>query len=1285
MSHHSFGEFNEDKEEWLSYTERLQEYFTANEVEGEEKKRAVLLSACGATTYQLIRNLTAPAKPSSKTFKNLVELVQQHKSPKPSVIVQRYSFHTRQQKEGESIADFVADLRKISDHCNFGATLTEMLRDRLVCGIRNTALQRRLLAEEDLTFDRAFSMCQAFAAAERDTRDIQSSQKKSTSSVLTVKKVVDTHATQQRSTHLCYRCLGKHFPRECPFKQAICHHCSKRGHIQKACFAKHEPKKTPGYVKRKARPVHVVEGDTVDHIACDECSHPDTYTLFHVSDSNRSPIIVSMLVQGIEIPMEVNTGAAVSLISEATYKKLLKETKPQLQPTNVILKTYTGQSIEALGQLSIDVQYGSQKAGNIRLLVIKGDGPSLLGRNWLSMFRLNWKQLCLVKSITPNLDSILEAHAGMFRDELGKLNNQEVDIVVQPDSTPIFCRSRPVPHSLRAKVEEELLRLENEGVIQRVERADWAAPIVPVVKPDKSVRICGDYRMTVNKVAKLDSYPLPRIEDIFTSLAGGKHFSKLDVAHAYLQLPLKDSCKQYTTINTHKGLFQYLRLPFGVSAAPLIFQRTMETLLAGIPHVSVYIDDILVTGTSDEEHIQTLEQVLTRLESCGMRLKKSKCVFFAPSVKYLGHSITVEGLAPTDEKVQAVKEAPAPQNVGQLRSFLGMISYYNKFLPNLASQLAPLHKLLEKNRKWEWTTAQEEAFQTAKSNLTSECLLVHYDPLKELVLECDASPYGLGAVLSHPGSGGQLQPIAYASRSLAAAERNYSQLEREGLAIVWGVKKFHQYLYGRKFVIYSDHKPLQSILNPSRHISTMASARTQRWALTLSAYDYSLKYKSCSNLANADSLSRLPLPLVPDDVPMTGEALYLVDLLDNSPITSTSIRMWTEKDPTLSKVSTYILQGWPSTVDDALRVYHHRRNELSVEDRCLLWGSRVVVPERGRRMVLQLLHEGHPGITRMKSLARSVVWWPGIDSAIEEAVKTCLSCQENAKSPPPASIHPWEWPSQPWSRIHIDYAGPFLGKMFLVVVDAHSKWIEVVSVPSATSSNTIKQLRAMFARYGLPQQIVSDNGTSFTSAEFHEFVKKNGIHHRTIAPYHPSSNGLAERAVQSFKRGLKKDDSEADVETKLARFLFHHRSTPTATGISPSELFLKRRMRTQLELLRPDLQERIRHQQQKTVDRYKAHSPPFEVDDPIFVRNYSSGPRWIPARIVSVSGSSNFDVESEDGRILHRHPDQIRRRCTSSHNVIDDDDCLPNPPSPPPLRRSTRTRHPPSRYQPSWN
>ena len=320
---------------------------------------------------------------------------------------------------------------------------------------------------------------------------------------------------------------------------------------------------------------------------------------------------------------------------------------------------------------------------------------------------------------------------------------------------------------------------------------------------------------------------------------------------------------------------------------------------------------------------------------------------------------------------------------------------------------------------------------------------------------------------------------------------------------------------------------------------------------------------------------------MPRDIPMVGESLHLMEVLDNSPITASTIRKWTELDPILSKVKTMVLQGWPSSVEGELQAYYQRRNELSVEDQCLLWGNRVVILARGQKAVAQLLHDGHPGMTRMKSLARSVVWWPGIDDQIEESVKVCTSCQEKATSPPAAPIHPWEWPTEPWKRIHIDYAGPFLGKMFLLVIDAHSKWIEVVPVPSATAANTIQQLRSMFARYGLPQLIVSDNGTQFTSAEFHEFTKRNGIQHLTIAPYHPSSNGLAERAVQTFKQAMKKASDSTDVETNLARFLFHYRSTPTTTtGVSPAELFLKRSMRKHLQLMRPNMEMRVKLKQQ---------------------------------------------------------------------------------------------------------
>lgn len=249
---------------------------------------------------------------------------------------------------------------------------------------------------------------------------------------------------------------------------------------------------------------------------------------------------------------------------------------------------------------------------------------------------------------------------------------------------------------MRDLVEKELERLQLQGIIEPVKFSDWAAPIVPVLKKDGGIRICGDYKLTVNRAAKVDTYPLPRIEDLFTSLAGGKTFSKLDLAHAYQQVPLDETARKYVTINTQKGLFQYTRLPFGVSSAPAIFQRTMDNLLQGIPQVCVYLDDILVTGKSTEEHLKNLEEVLSRLKNAGMHLKRSKWAFLLPQVEYLGHQISEKGLQPTAQKLKAIVEAPAPHNVSQLKSFLGMINYYSKFLPNLSTQLALLYSLLQK-------------------------------------------------------------------------------------------------------------------------------------------------------------------------------------------------------------------------------------------------------------------------------------------------------------------------------------------------------------------------------------------------------------------------------------------------------------------------------------------------------------------------------------------------------------------------------------------------------------
>ena len=330
---------------------------------------------------------------------------------------------------------------------------------------------------------------------------------------------------------------------------------------------------------------------------------------------------------------------------------------------------------------------------------------------------------------------------------------------------------------------------------------------------------------------------------------------------------------------------------------------------------------------------------------------------------------------------------------------------------------------------------------------------------------------------------------------------------------------------------------------------------------------------------------------MPNAIPLPGETILLMEHMEGTPVHSGQIKEWTKRDPVLSQVLRFTLQGWPTTNSSVeLNPFFSKKTELSVEDGCVLWGARVVVPPQGRSKILTELHEAHPGESRMKALARSYVWWPGMDQDIVKEVKRCDKCQSHQRAPAEAPLHPWEWPGLPWSRLHIDYAGPYKGEMFLVVVDAYSKWLDVHCMKSTTSTATIEKLREIFATHGLPATLISDNGSNFSSSEFEEFMKKNGIKHVKVAPYHPASNGLAERAVRIFKEGFEKMEG-GSVKTKLSRFLLSYRTTPhSTTGVPPAELLMKRKLHTQLNQIVPSIANRVRNKQsqQKVAHDYHA-------------------------------------------------------------------------------------------------
>ena len=667
------------------------------------------------------------------------------------------------------------------------------------------------------------------------------------------------------------------------------------------------------------------------------------------------------------------------------------------------------------------------------------------------------------------------------------------------------------------------------------------------------------------------------------------------------------------------------------------------------------------------------------------------------------------------KKIKAIKESLAPTNVSEVRSFLGLVTFYSKFVPNLATIAAPIYQLTRKNVPFDWNEECQKAFQSLKQELISNRFLTYFNPKLPLIVSCDASPVGLGAVLAHKlPSGeekpiayasrtlsnsernysqidkeslaiifavkhfhcsikfemhkqwahklpsGEEKPIAYASRTLSNSERNYSQIDKENLAIIFAVKHFHFFLYGKdRFTIYTDHKPLISLFGEHAKLPTLVAARLQRWALTLSAYNYKIEYRTGANNGNADALSRKPLVQTNLNAQIDGTINNVLNI-ETIPFTVTYDEMVreTRKDRILSVVYDCLLKGREFPQSAEFLPYQRVKDQLNIDKECVLKANRVIVPVKLKDKVMQMLHSEHMGISKTKNLARYYVWWPKIDEDIENLVKSCEPCQLNRNDPEKHSSHSWQYPSNPWERIHIDFFGPFRNHMYLIVVDAYSKWPEVIRMSSSTStSETIKVLLSLFARHGLPDKLVSDNGPQFTSDEFKEFMLNCGILHIKTAPYHPQTNGEAERFVQTFKNFVKRADhdknlNQRQIDEAILKFLMTYRCTPhSGTEMSPSYLMLNRQIKNVFDLLRTKTSKieikNLEHQDKncKAVSEYTE-------GESILFRNYNSQNKWEKGIVQKKIVSLHYLIKYNN-KVVKKHLDQLRPNYIKSNSTHD--------------------------------
>jgi len=512
--------------------------------------------------------------------------------------------------------------------------------------------------------------------------------------------------------------------------------------------------------------------------------------------------------------MELDTGASVSIISEYEYRKKFGEIK--LETDGLKLQYYTNETVDTLGHIQVNIKYKNKKFKG-KWYVLKGQGPMLLGREWLKEMG-TLSDLCINNSIKKTLlnkpllnidlnnidNAIVDKFPEVFSNELGLYKGEEIELVLVDSAKPKFFQPRTIPLVLKSKVEAELNRLEKDGIISKVKYSMWGTPIVLIIKPSGDIRICGDYKVTLNPFLKQERAIVPRIEELLVGIKTKGKFSIIDLSQAYLQLSLDSKSRELTAISTHMGVYVYNRVPFGINASVGIFLNRFGERLKHIPNIRVYFDEILIFGDSEKEHLETLIEVLKVIKSLGLTVWKEKCLLFKDEIKFLGYIINSSGSKQDAEKIKAIKFIPYPKDKTQLQAFLGSINYYRQYIPNLSTIQVPLSNLLKKEMKFNFNKNCCLAFDKIKSEIISDRIFKHFDPNKITILTCDASAYGVGAVLSQVDNDNKEYPVAFASKTLNVAEKNYSQVDKEALAIIFGINKFNNFLWGRQFTIRCD-------------------------------------------------------------------------------------------------------------------------------------------------------------------------------------------------------------------------------------------------------------------------------------------------------------------------------------------------------------------------------------------------------------------------------------------------------------------------------------------------
>ena len=1245
---------------WQFFKDSWDNYAIATGLDKKDKtiQVATLLTVMGKDCHTIYKNLPMTEE-ERKDPADILKKLTEHFEPTKNTIYERFLFNSCVQGS-DPFDTFVSKLRQLAATCEYGELQDQLIRDRIVIGLNDQAQRARLLREKDLTLGKAISLCRSSEITSLHMQKMTQSE--------------DVHFVKNKQKDKkwkrnCSFCCETHERRKCPAFKHICTKCNQPNHFEKACqntdtgrSSQRDQQKS--YKKRNGRKkTYMLQEEST--------SESEVDSSYAVSSTNmKKAYYTDVKVKSPEtgnyetIKFQLDSASTGSTMRLEDYHKL---TTKMPEKTNKKLRMYNNELMTPVGHARLKC-----KANNITLYlhvdVVKDAPISLLSGRACEAFKLMQIDRETVYRVTEESltkERVVKDYKDVFRG-IGDLGEYHIEI--DKSVTPKKNNARKIPAPLKEEVRTKLNQLESDGIIAKVKQpTDWINSMVAVKKPNK-LRLCID-PANLNVAIKRNHYPTPTIDDVMPKLTKARVFSVADAKDGFLQVRLDEKSSYLTTFYTPFGLYRWLRMPFGIKSAPEEFQRRLDENLEGLENVAVIADDILIYGTgetdieAEKSHDNALIALFERCRERRIKINQKKLRFKLDSVTYMGHVFSKKGVSPDPEKILAITQMNRPEDVKAVQRLLGVATYLAKFVPKLSTVSEPLRRLTDQDSVFEWMPQHEDAFNEMKKLLSQAPVLQYYDVNEPVVLESDSSDVGLGAVITQKG-----KPIAYASRALTSTERNYAQIEKECLSLVFAAERFEHYILGKSNVkMLTDHKPLETIF---RKPILTCPKRLQRMRLRLQKFDIDVQYKPGPTMFISDTLSRAALPLTEQ---LKDKSEYLVFQLKeefalNAEIESDDmesdvfvtdqrlckIREATSNDPMMQTLAHIVMKGWPQDKRDVplcIQDYWPYRDELTTLNGIVYRGTRIIIPTEMRSQMLERAHASHLGEQYTLSTAREIMYWPKMHNELIRTVKECNICQEDQPSQPAEKMMSHPIPTNPWQSVSSD-CFELDNEHYVVVVDAYSGYMDFARLKNLSGKALIEVLRPIFATHGAPAEMITDNGSNYVSREFQEFAREWEFLHVLSSPHHKKSNGRAEVAVKVMKKLLKKS-KKAKVD--IYKSLLEWRNTVTpGTNSSPMQKLMSRRARSFLpckeEKYSPKIVSKVPENiiERKRISKYYHDKsartlPELIVGQPVRVKTHPQlkNSPWKQGTVQSIRASRSYDVQV-DGATYKRNRIHLR-------------------------------------------